>query len=173
MAPDEATVQPSFADPAVAAVFAAYPDAVRPQLLALRRLIFETAAATDGVGALQETLKWGEPAYLTPQSKSGSTIRLNWKAALGENVAIYFKCTTPLVSSFKARFPETFTYEGNRAILLDKDAAVPEPELRRCIEMALTYHWIKDSLKAGAGGVPGPRLKPDSPDARPAAAEGS
>jgi len=48
-----------FANPAVAAVFAAYPARVRAKLLALRRLILETAAKTPGVGALEETLKWG------------------------------------------------------------------------------------------------------------------
>ena len=50
------------------------------RLMTLRALIFDVAAKTDGVGALDETLKWGEPAYLT-RSKSGSTIRLGWKAS--------------------------------------------------------------------------------------------
>ena len=35
----------------------------------LRQLIFETAAATEVVGELEETLKWGEPSYLTPKTK--------------------------------------------------------------------------------------------------------
>jgi hypothetical protein len=64
-------------DPAVAAVFGAYPKPLKAKLLALRRLIFETAAATKGVGTLQETLKWGQPSYLTTETKSGSTIRID------------------------------------------------------------------------------------------------
>jgi hypothetical protein len=32
--------------------------------------------ATPGVGALHETLKWGQPAYLTPETRSGTTLRL-------------------------------------------------------------------------------------------------
>jgi hypothetical protein len=67
---------PPFEDPAVEAVFNACPAAIKKRLLALRAMVFEVAASTPGVGELQETLKWGEPAYLTAQSKSGSTIRM-------------------------------------------------------------------------------------------------
>jgi hypothetical protein len=52
-------------NPAVAKVFAAYPPKLRQRLLAVRRMIFEVAKQTEGVGKLQETLKWGEPAYVT------------------------------------------------------------------------------------------------------------
>ena len=62
--------------PTVAAVFATYPKPMRSKLMALRQLIYETAAATDGVGAITETLKWGEPAYLTAATKSGTTVRI-------------------------------------------------------------------------------------------------
>ena len=48
--------------PFVAAAVDAFPAAVRRRLLQVRRLIFETSAALDGVGPLTETLKWGEPA---------------------------------------------------------------------------------------------------------------
>lgn len=90
-----------FNNPVVAAVFVAYPETFRTKLMFLRQLIFDTAEKTEGVGELEETLKWGEPAYLTSQTKSGSTIRINWKESLGNNYAIYFKCTTDLVPTFK------------------------------------------------------------------------
>ena len=67
----------SFADPAVAAVFEAYPAAMRRRLLALRALVFDVAAKTEGVGRLTETLKWGQPSYLTEQTKSGTTVRID------------------------------------------------------------------------------------------------
>ncbi|WP_426439379.1 hypothetical protein [Bradyrhizobium genosp. P] len=38
-------------------LFGAYPAPIKTKLLALRRLIFGTAKATKGVGALEETLK--------------------------------------------------------------------------------------------------------------------
>lgn len=68
-------------NPEVAVVFDSYPEEMRVKLLFLRRLIYETAASLEEVGELEETLKWGEPSYLTPKSKSGSTIRIAWKEA--------------------------------------------------------------------------------------------
>jgi hypothetical protein len=38
------------ANPAVEAAFGTYPEPVRTRLRALRRLIFDTASATNGVG---------------------------------------------------------------------------------------------------------------------------
>ena len=52
-------------NPAVAAKFQSYPLSMRTKLMALRELILETAADTAEVGEIEETLKWGEPAYLT------------------------------------------------------------------------------------------------------------
>ncbi len=49
----------------VAAAFASYPLVVASTLADVRLLIFATAAETESVGPLTETLKWGEPAYLT------------------------------------------------------------------------------------------------------------
>ena len=42
-----------------------YPDFVRKKMRPLRELILETAKETDGVDHLEETLKWGEPSFLT------------------------------------------------------------------------------------------------------------
>jgi hypothetical protein len=127
----------------VMAVFDGYPAAVRARLLAVRWLIFETASATAGVGPLTEALKWGEPAYLTQASRSGSTIRLGWKESRPEHYALYFHCRTMLVDSFRTLFPADLAFEGNRAIVLDASDDVPEQPLARCIAMALTYHRQK------------------------------
>jgi len=131
----------------VATVFDRYPERIREKLLFLRQLIIETAATTEGVGELEETLKWGEPSYLTPQTKSGSTVRINWKESLGDQYAVYFKCTTPLVPTFKKMYPTEFKYEKNRAILFDVNDKIPIEKLKNCIKMALTYHLIKNKLR--------------------------
>lgn len=132
-----------FRSAAVAAVFNAYPERMRKRLLFLRELIFDTAAETDGVGELQETLKWGEPAYVTAKSRSGSTIRIDRKKADETQYALYFHCQTNLVDSFRALFPNEFAYEGNRSIVFHENDAVPVKELRFCIATALTYHRSK------------------------------
>jgi hypothetical protein len=127
---------------AVDAVFAGYPRPIKAKLLALRRLIFDTAKATKGVGALEETLKWGQPSYLTPESKSGSTIRIDRVKAEAGRYAVYFHCQTDLVQTFRELYPK-LRYERNRAILLDAGEKLPEAELRHCVGLALTYHLRK------------------------------
>ena len=127
----------------VAAVFNAYPQEMKSKLLFLRQLIFDTAASIEGVGEIEETLKWGEPSYLTPKSKSGSTIRIAWKEAQKEQYAMYFKCTANLVPAFREKFPQKFKYGGNRSINFDLNDEVPIKELKQCIALALTYHRYK------------------------------
>jgi hypothetical protein len=129
---------PMLAD--MAAAFAAFPERVRARLLDARDLIFETAANLEGVGPLTETLKWGEPAYLTEATRSGSTIRLGWFRSSERECAVLFNCRTTLVEDFRERFPGVFTYEKNRAILLDARKPLPKAPLSACLGMALTYH---------------------------------
>ncbi|HEX5738080.1 MAG TPA: DUF1801 domain-containing protein [Hydrogenophaga sp.] len=129
-----------FQSTAVAQVFEAYPPAMRRKLLALRELIFRAAASTPGVGELEETLKWGEPAYLTTRSKSGSTVRIAWKKSRPTEYAMYFNCQTTLVDTFKSLFPNDFQFEGNRAIIFHASQAVPSDALAFCVAAALTYH---------------------------------
>ena len=132
----------------VAEVFDGYADPARGKLLALRALIFETAAKTDGVGELHETLKWGQPSYLTPESKSGSTIRIDAIKDDPAHVAIYFHCQTSLVPTFRDMYGDRLTFEGNRALLLDTKKKLPEKELRHCLSQALTYHPAKKKKRA-------------------------
>lgn len=132
-----------FADPAVGAVFKTYPPTLRSRLMALRNLIFETAETTNGVGELHETLKWGQPSYLTPVSKSGSTIRIDRVKSRDDRYAIYFHCQTDLMATFRELYPKQFSFEGNRSIALDVHDALPEQALRHCIGLALTYHLRK------------------------------
>ena len=132
-----------FEKPEVAEVFKSYPAAMRPKLMSLRQLIFDTALATDGVGELDETLKWGEPAYLTMQSKSGSTIRIDWKESQPDHYAMYFNCQTSLIENFRVLFPAEFRYEGNRSIVFHTNDKIAIQALRECVAMALTYHSKK------------------------------
>jgi len=131
------------ANPAVANVFAAYPPRLRGKLVALRTLILDTAATTPGVGKLEETLKWNEPAYLTRESGSGSTIRIDRKHGSDSKYSMYFNCNTTLVDSFRGLFPRTFRSHGDREIEFDVADDVPLKELKICIAMALTYHCKK------------------------------
>ncbi len=125
----------------IQAKFNQYPEHVRLKMEALRALILEVAAQQE-VGPLEETLKWGEPAYLTTASKSGTTIRIDWKPRQPDQYALYLNCQTTLVETYRSLFPD-LKYDGNRAILFDLDQNLPADELRVCISMALRYHQDK------------------------------
>ena len=126
--------------PEVAATFAGFPDPVQSRLRDLRRLIFDVAAADKAIGPVVETLKWGEPAYLTQASKSGSTIRLGRVKSAPEDCALFFNCRTSLVEEFRAQFPDEFRVDKNRAVILRNDQPLPAEAVRICLGRALTYH---------------------------------
>jgi len=127
---------------AVANVLDGYPRPIGAKLQALRKLILDTARTTDGVGALEETLKWGQVSYLTSETGSGSTVRIDRVKSADNRVAVYFHCQTNLVETFRELYPE-LSYSGNRAILLDAGAPLPKAELGHCVALALTYHLHK------------------------------
>ncbi len=134
-----------FADSDVKAAFAAFPSNVKADLLRLRELIFDTARTTEGVGALQETLKWRQPSYLTPETGSGSTIRLDHIARYPGRYALYFHCQSGLVDRFRELYPDQFQFDGKRALLFEAGGKLPEKPLRHCIALALTHHLRKSS----------------------------
>jgi len=136
-------------DAAVANVFSSYPSTVRDKLMALRKLIFDVAAATPGVGALTETLKWNQPSYLTEQTRSGSLIRIDIIKNDPAKYAMYFHCQTTLVEEFRRLFENELRFGGNRCIIFDINKPVPTKQLRQCIELALTYHQKAYHVRKG------------------------
>ncbi|GLI09110.1 hypothetical protein YDYSG_51420 [Paenibacillus tyrfis] len=121
-------------------VFEQYPKQIRSKLLILRQLILDTAIETEGVDHVDETLKWGEPSYIT---KKGSTVRIGWKPSSPDQYAMYFNCNTKLVATFKEVYRDLFNYEGNRAIVFAENDEIPVNEFKQCIALALTYHTRK------------------------------
>jgi len=136
-------------NPEVKKVFNKYPPSVKPQMLSLRELVIETAREIEGLDKLEETLKWGEPSYLT---KNGSTLRMDWKAKAPEQYALYFKCTSKLVETFKEVHGDVFKYEKTRALVFSLNDKLPKKELKSCIKAALTYHKVKQLEGLGMSG---------------------
>lgn len=130
-----------FKDPQVKAVFDSYQPVYRKPLLRLRSWTFQVARATEGVGELEETLKWNQPSYLTKQTRAGSTLRMDWFD--DEHIALYFNCQTTLVDTFRTMYGDVLSFSGNRAIVINIRESLPEAPLKNCIEMALTYHLRK------------------------------
>ena len=126
--------------PEVELVFSNYPTVVRKKIQHLRKLIIAAAKEVESISNIEETLKWGEPSYIV---KKGSTIRIDWKKSKPEQYAIYFKCTSKLIPTFRMVYGDMFTFEGNRAIVFQLNDKLPETELKKCITTGLTYHKVK------------------------------
>ncbi|MBT4932250.1 MAG: DUF1801 domain-containing protein [Rhodospirillaceae bacterium] len=126
----------------VTEVFAGYSEPVRAALMVLRALIFETASK-EGVGRIEETLKWGQPSYLTPETKSGTTIRIHGDNKYDGDFALYVNCQSSLVEEWRQIYP-TLTFGGNRSIHFSLTGEFPIDAARHCISMALKYHSRKN-----------------------------
>ena len=124
----------------VLAVFESHPFPIREKLLELRQLILRTARETHGVGILEEALRWGEPSYLTSESRSGTTIRISRVKGSDAKVGIFVHCQTTLIETFRQMYPDEFEYMGNRALVLHVNDPIPEQALSHCIALALCYH---------------------------------
>ncbi|MBU2884794.1 DUF1801 domain-containing protein [Gilvimarinus agarilyticus] len=133
-------------DTSVKKKFNTYPADIFISLNTVRDLIF-SVAMQDDITDITETLKWGEPSYV---SKIGSTIRIDWKDKYPEQFCIYFNCKTSLIETFKEIYGDTFTYEGNRAIVLKRNQVIPYKELAHCLSMSLRYKQIKHLVLLGA-----------------------
>jgi len=116
------------------------PDGLKNRVLALREVILETAGENSAIGPLEETLKWGEPAFLTNATKAGTTVRINRHAKDDSKYAIYVNCQTDLVERYKQLYSDVLSFDGNRAVVFNVDEQLPADIVKHCIAMALTYH---------------------------------
>ena len=123
----------------VANVFTQFGGQEREILMKARDMILDVAKEDPRIDCLDETLRWGEPAYLTSKSKAGSTIRLGIESN-SDQPAIFFNCKTTLVEEFRQQFGSLFRYSKTRAILLDSHLDGLSDALKLCIGTALTYH---------------------------------
>jgi hypothetical protein len=120
-----------------------YPPPLRTALKELRGLILETAKETEGVGVIEEALRWGQLSFITAESGSGSTVRID---ALRDNptkYAMFFHCQSGLIADFRNRYPGKMQFVGERSIEFSVGQALPVAELKHCVSLALTHHLRK------------------------------
>ncbi|MFP7570151.1 DUF1801 domain-containing protein [Marivita sp. S2033] len=117
-------------------------DAMSPEhrriLETLRSLIHDVADATPGVGAVTESLKWGQPSYAV---STGTPLRLG--LTKDESAALFVHCQTRVIADARAVFSQDLCFEGNRAVLIPTDNPVPVEPLRQVICSALTYRMAR------------------------------
>jgi len=127
--------------PDVEAIVLAYPPEVRSRFHEFRKLVLELADSTEGVNKLEESLKWGEPAF---KSNIGSPFRFGWSPKRPDQFGIYFICTTTLVETFRQLYPDFFTFDGNRGLIFSPDEEFPKEPLIHSLQLALRYKKVKD-----------------------------
>ena len=126
--------------PDIREAFDKFDAPVRTRLLTLRSMIFAVAAETPCVGRLQETLKWGQPAYVTAETGSGTTMRLGCDRKESGIAKLYVPCQTSLIEQFRAHYGALLCFSGNRAVVPGTMKPDEQDALRHCIALALTYH---------------------------------
>lgn len=132
---------PEFASEDVERTFESADREARKGLLTLRALIFESAKALPQAGRVEETLRWGQPAYLTPDTKAGTTLRLGpHKQA---RFALFVLCQSRVIPDYIAAFPAWDRIDGTRAVLFDCAEEVEPLRHGWLIRHALTYHLAK------------------------------
>jgi hypothetical protein len=114
------------------------PTEAQDGLWALRDLILKTAARLPEVGRVEECLKWGQPAFTTPETKSGSTLRIG--APKSGGFALYAHCQTNIISSYADAFPGLDRIDGNRAILFNDVSEIDPVRHGQLIAHGLRYH---------------------------------
>jgi hypothetical protein len=127
----------AFQDREVKEKYDSFSPSVRPKLLRLRELAFETAERLEA-GPLTESLKWGQPAFST-LGKTGSTFRLDEVKSSGGKYVLYFLCQTTLVGTFRELYADRFVFEGSRAIIFAPEAIYEEADIAHCMALAMTY----------------------------------
>ncbi|WP_406646991.1 DUF1801 domain-containing protein [Aliisedimentitalea scapharcae] len=132
-----------FSSDLVQAVFDSSEPEAREGMLALRQLIFETAANLPKVGPVTEALRWGQPSYITEQTKSGTPIRLGVPKTGG--FALFVHCQSRVIPEFQQKFPAWDRVEGTRAVLFSKAADIESLRHGWLVERALTYKLTRRS----------------------------
>ncbi len=127
--------------PEVRAVFDACPAETRSGMALLRALIFARAAELPAVGRVVEGLRWGQPAYLTPDTGAACSLRIG--PAPGGDFALFVHCKTALIESFVRGPGAGMRVQGTRAVLFCKAEDVPKTAVSMLIGQALTYHCPK------------------------------
>jgi hypothetical protein len=126
--------------------FSQYPAHISTALNALRKLIYSLVDELE-LGDIEETLKWGEPSF---KVKTGSPIRIDWKAATPDNYYLFFNCQTKLVDTFRELYSDVLEFQGNRAIVLTLNQPLEEAKIKHCLTLALTYQKVKHLPLLGA-----------------------
>lgn len=129
-------------------LFKHHSSPLRSALLDMRNIILDVAQSIEGVGPIEEALRWGQLSFITTRTKSGSTIRIDALRSDPNKYAVYVHCQSGLIDDFRTRYPKQMTYIDQRSIEFTVGEPLPMAELKHCISLALTFHLRKKMEKS-------------------------
>ncbi|WP_299768522.1 hypothetical protein [uncultured Tateyamaria sp.] len=119
-----------------------WPDEAQTHFLRLRSIVHDVATSAD-IGPLDESLKWGQPAWRPKRPRVGSTLRVDWSPTTPNRLMAFVDCKTDLAAQMDNRFPQQFHNDGRRALGFDLDAPLDEDAVWQLAHITLTYHRAK------------------------------
>ena len=112
------------------------------------RTLFHTIAKDADTGPLEESLKWGQPAWRPRTARTGATLRMHWDAATPDRLSLYVDCKTDLAARMQDIYPDLPLNDGQRHLGININAPLPEQALAHLAEMTFTYHRAKRQQSA-------------------------
>tara|TARA_R110002094_G_scaffold23868_14_gene36157 strand:- start:1518 stop:1952 length:435 start_codon:yes stop_codon:yes gene_type:complete len=107
------------------------------------RAMFHEIAEKAGVGALDETLKWGQPSWRPTKPRTGSTLRMDWNPKFPDRLSLFVDCKTDLAARMQTLYPDLPENDGQRHLAIDLYAPLPEQAITHLADMTFTYHRTK------------------------------
>lgn len=104
------------------------------------RALILSAAQDAEVGPIEESLKWGQPAWRPKRPRQGSTLRLSWQDNAPQTLALFVDCKTTLSATMRDIYPLEFEYESNRALRLQIGVPLPTQAIDHLARLTFTYH---------------------------------
>jgi hypothetical protein len=131
-----------FLNPDIAQVFSKYQIQTKQALLTIRPWVFDIAESSEGIGQIEECLKWGELSYVTHSPKSGTTLRLSPLKSNPSEYGLFVHCQTTLIEEFRVAYPN-LRYDKNRGVIFDSTESIQTDVVKQFIYLALSYHYRK------------------------------
>lgn len=123
-----------------APLLATWPPETRRAFATLRALCHD-AAITAGASPLDESLKWGQPAWRPRKPRTGSTLRAMWDQNQPDTLSLFVDCKTDLAARMQDIYPG-LANDGRRALAVPL-SPLPEDALHHLAAMTFTYHLRK------------------------------
>ncbi|MEM1037860.1 MAG: hypothetical protein AAGI12_00145 [Pseudomonadota bacterium] len=131
-------------DAAVQKAFAALPPSASKILLQVRERILAQSTANATIGPVTETLKWGQPSYLTEKTQAGSTLRLSTTKE-DQKPAIFVHCQSGLADEIRDLYGDTLSVPDQRHVVLPHMMEDHAQTIDHVIALVLTHHARKRS----------------------------